>query len=699
MYILLGVSLLAMRYLTSSTLYFAVAFAAMNLIYAGSAGAQTFRSLYVFSTRSETGTNMDGARPKGGLTRSGIYLYGTAIEGGAAAKGTVFRVNLDGTGFMTLHDFTAVQPPLNSNSDGANPQAGVIISGNTLYGTALAGGDVGYGTVFRVNTDGTDFMTLHSFHGSNIDGNSPQGPLLLVGDVLYGASGGNVFKVNTNGTGFSIVHMFGGTNPPTLGLDPSHCGLVISGNTLYGTTSSGGSSYGMPVGFSGSGTVFSVDTDGSNFRILHNFSVIDDVTSANFDGANPLGRLVLDGNTLYGTANFGGNATRGTVWSVDTEGNDFTVLHTFSALTNFMNLDGAFPVAGLALGGNKLFGTTTIGGMVASGTVFSVKTDGTGFDKIYDFHNGLGGGSDSPLIFDNNIVRGTLPLFPSGGIFSITRIRTPFDYDADNQTDLSVFRPSSGAWYIQKTHDGFYGAEFGFSSDKLAPADYDGDARTDIAVYRPSTGIWYVFNSSDGTVSYNVFGIAEDLPVPADYDVDGKADIAVFRPSTATWYRQNSGDGSFYAIQFGASEDKPTIGDFDADGKADIAIFRPSVGAWYQLYSSDNSLHGAQFGFGTDIIVPADYDGDGRVDIAVYRPSTGLWYIAESASGQVAYAVFGLESDIPAPGDFDGDGKSDISVFRPSDGVWYRTNSSDGSFAAYQFGAGGDQPTQTAFRF
>jgi len=277
--------------------------------------------------------------------------------------------------------------------------------------------------------------------------------------------------------------------------------------------------------------------------------------------------------------------------------------------------------------------------------------------------------------------------------------RTAFDYDGDRMSDISIFRPSSGAWYLQRSTSGLFGAEFGFASDRLAPGDYDGDGKFDIAVYRPSTGIWYVLNSSDGSVSYTVFGIPEDLPTPADYDGDGVTDYSVFRPSSATWFRRNSRDGSFYAIQFGATGDKPTIGDFDADGKADVAIFRPSLGDWYQYYSSDNSVHGARFGFNTDVTTPADFDGDGRVDIAVYRPSDGIWYIYESATGQVRYEVFGLAADIPAAGDFDGDGRADICVFRPTDGNWYRVNSSNGMFVAYPFGTNGDRPTQTAFRY
>ncbi len=274
-----------------------------------------------------------------------------------------------------------------------------------------------------------------------------------------------------------------------------------------------------------------------------------------------------------------------------------------------------------------------------------------------------------------------------------------FDYDGDHKTDISVFRPTDGAWYLQQSTAGLFGMLWGFGSDKITPADFDGDGKTDVAVYRPSTGIWYVFNSTTSTVSYYQFGLAEDLPTPADYDGDGKADVSVFRPSQGTWYRQNSSNGSFFGIQFGASEDKPTVGDFDGDGKADIAVYRPSSNAWYRINSSNGSIAGLQYGSAGDVIVPADYDGDLKTDVAVYRPSTGIWYIRNSSTDTDSYYIFGLAADIPAPGDYDGDGKADICVFRPSDGTWYRQNSSNGQFLAFQFGTNGDIPTPVAFRY
>ena len=142
--------------------------------------------------------------------------------------------------FTTLHSFT--------NSDGANPVAGLILSGNTLYGTTESGGASGQGTVFAVNTDGTGFTNLYSFTGTNNDGANPQGVLVLSGNTLYGTTthggvsgAGTVFAISTSGTGFTNLHDFTGHD---YGSAP-YAGLLLSGNTLYGTTQYGGSGGGV----------------------------------------------------------------------------------------------------------------------------------------------------------------------------------------------------------------------------------------------------------------------------------------------------------------------------------------------------------------------------------------------------------------------------------------------------------------------
>jgi hypothetical protein len=148
--------------------------------------------------------------------------------------------------------------------------------------------------------------------------------------------------------------------------------------------------------------------------------------------------------------------------------------------------------------------------------------------------------------------------------------KTAFDFDGDGKADVSVFRPSNGAWYLNQSANGFTGVSFGQNGDRIVPADYDGDGKTDTAVYR--NGTWYLNRSQLGFTGVS-FGEATDVPVPEDYDGDGKADIAVFRPSTGTWYLLRSQLG-FTGIPFGQTGDKPIAADYDGDGKTDIGVYR-----------------------------------------------------------------------------------------------------------------------------
>lgn len=204
--------------------------------------------------------NTDGAAPQG-IMLSGDTLYGTSAMGGESGSGTVFALNTDGNGFRVLHSFTAYLSNLShaTNSDGAEPVSGLVLSGNTLYGMAITGGAAGTGTIFAVDTDGTGFTNLHTFTGDR-DGGRPWSGLVLLGNTLYGTTwlggsfgGGTVFAINTDGTGFTNLYSFtatsgsGWTNRD--GANPK-AGLIVANNTLYGTTSSGGAA--------GNGTVFSI---------------------------------------------------------------------------------------------------------------------------------------------------------------------------------------------------------------------------------------------------------------------------------------------------------------------------------------------------------------------------------------------------------------------------------------------------------
>ncbi|MDQ3749868.1 MAG: VCBS repeat-containing protein [Acidobacteriota bacterium] len=270
-----------------------------------------------------------------------------------------------------------------------------------------------------------------------------------------------------------------------------------------------------------------------------------------------------------------------------------------------------------------------------------------------------------------------------------TSVKPNFDFDGDGRSDISVFRPTNGGWYINQSTNGFIGIAFGQAGDKIVPADYDGDGKTDVAVYR--SGIWYLQRSQAGFTGI-AFGTAEDIPQPADFDNDGRAELAVFRPSNGTWYVLNLVTNQFSFEQFGQNGDKPVAADYDGDGRADYAVFRNGV--WYILRSSQGFI-GIQFGEAADKPVPADYDGDGKADVAVFRPSNSTWYLLQSTAGFTGIQ-FGITTDIPAPADFDGDGKADIAVFRPANGTWYLNRSTAG-FTGVQFGATNDIPVPNAF--
>jgi Tol biopolymer transport system component len=164
---------------------------------------------------------------------------------------------------------------------------------------------------------------------------------------------------------------------------------------------------------------------------------------------------------------------------------------------------------------------------------------------------------------------------------------------------------------------------------RAAPADFDGDGDTDVSVFRPSTGTWFVRN---GPVSS--FGTSGDVPVPGDYDGDGDTDIAVFRPASGVWFVQGGATAAW-----GTSGDIPVPGDYDGDGDTDMAVFRPSTGIWFVRGGTT-----VAWGASGDIPVPGDYDGDGDTDIAVYRPATGTWFVLGGA-----VTPFGTSGDVPLP--------------------------------------------------
>lgn len=276
---------------------------------------------------------ISGDRPYGKLISDGTYLYGATYQGGTSGLGAIFKILPNGTNYTKLFDF-------NGTSDGKNPIGALFHSNGYLYGLTLWGGNKNRGVIYKIDISGNNFQVLKNFQDTP-DGRLPYG------------------------------------------------GLISDGTKLYGTSISGG--------IYGWGTVFSLEKDGSNYTILKNFN--DDG-----NGRNPVGILIMEGNYLYGTTEAGGTNDVGTVYKIDTNNNEYSVLASFDKIPS-----GAVPQGGLVSHGNSFYGVTSLGGINNDGTIFKINKDGSELIKIFDFDKITTGSRSSyvELVIKDGFLYGT----------------------------------------------------------------------------------------------------------------------------------------------------------------------------------------------------------------------------------------------------------------------------------------------------
>jgi uncharacterized repeat protein (TIGR03803 family) len=285
------------------------------------------------------------------------------------------------TSFAEAQTFNQIYS-FQGSSDGGHPFSNVVAdAAGNFYGTTFSAGNFstcsypGCGVVYKVDSSGNE-TPLYTFSGPPADGANPVAGVIrdaagnLYGTTAYGGTNGygTVFEVDSAGVETVLRTFTGGTDGgiPNGGLVRDHAG------NLYGTTYAGGSA--------GFGTVFKVSAAGA-FRTLYSFP-------DRAHGTNPNAALLRDNaGSLYGTTQYGGASNRGTVFKLDSSGNE-TVLYSFLG-----SPDGAYPQSQLVQdAAGNLYGTTTEGGSSNNGSVFKLAPAGAEM-LVYSFGGSSGGSS------------------------------------------------------------------------------------------------------------------------------------------------------------------------------------------------------------------------------------------------------------------------------------------------------------------
>jgi uncharacterized repeat protein (TIGR03803 family) len=313
-------------------------------------------------------------------------LWGTSSNIGKG-NGSVFSIQKDGSGFTQSKIFEG-------SLDGANPQGAFLYNSGYLYGMTYSGGANDLGAIIKVKPDGTDYQVIHSFDFTG--GASPRGNLTLgTNGKIYGMtnqggakSTGVIFSLETDGTAFTKLLDF---NTSTTGSDPIGSLLQASDGMLYGTTINGG--------VNNSGVLFKINADGTNYTTILNFSK----TETGFFSQNDL----IEGTDgfLYILTNRGGANNTGVIFKVMKDGSNYTKLMDIEAIltsSNYSSLGPYWPSGSLMQASNgKLYGVNPIKGDNGKGSIFRIETDGENYTELIQF-DGTNGSGPIGSLFEAN---------------------------------------------------------------------------------------------------------------------------------------------------------------------------------------------------------------------------------------------------------------------------------------------------------
>ncbi len=586
-------------------------------------------ALVVTHTFNNSASLNEGSQPSDLILGSDGFFYGTAQVGGSFNVGNLFRVRPDGSGFAVLASFGDNNGFPNNLIQGSN---------GVLYGTANYGGS---SSIFRVNTDGTGLTTIHTFGGTNsdIDGNTPSGPLVqgsdgyFYGATAFGGTGnaGTLFKISPDGLAFIVIHVFNSSSSSNGTIDangatPSALTLGPNG-VLYGTTRNSSL---QPA----ANTVFKINTDGTGFATLYTVYIGSDSNQSSSALPNGPMALGLDG-ALYGAMSIGGVNGTGSLFKINADGTGFTVLHSFASPSVYtasdINSDGISPQGLSQAGDGYFYGTATIGGANANGTVFRVSPDGTIFQVLHTFGptatgypltniNTDGAFPEGPLtIGSDGLVYGTAGLGGINNDGTVFRLITSHTHILWNKTDGTASLWSvdtNGAFTFQN-----YGPYPGWTATAVASG---GDGLTHLLWNHTSDGEIALWTVNGAGFTHQEYG-----PYPG-----WTADALAAGPSGLPDVLWNYGNaGSFGSLSAGTA----SLWGVNADGSFLYQDFGPYPG-WTAtaLAVGGNSLpsllwnHSADGEIALSSVAPSAAPG-GTATSTLYGPFAGWTATALSA--------------------------------------------------------------------
>ncbi|MBX2980361.1 MAG: hypothetical protein KF905_13780 [Flavobacteriales bacterium] len=316
-------------------------------------------------------------------------LWGMTPMGGANDRGTLFRVDADGTDFTVEYHF--------SELSGWGAEGTLCLADNgKLYGTTNLGGagSIPAGTLFSFDPASSTFTKLVDFNNTNGGFGwggmvaTPEGPLYGA-TYAGGSSGGSIFRLDPASDTYTIVYNL---------VQATDGGSITS--VLY--RASDGKLYGCAAygGLNNAGTLFSFDPSNNTYTKLHDLG-------GGLAGETPYGSLCDGGNGwFYGTTILGGTENKGTLFKYAPSSN------TFVKLLDFTGTNGQSPWnAPIRVGADKLYGTAANGGPSnGNGVVYSITPSTDAYTIEYVF-NVLEGG----LLFGNVMLANDGQLYGMGG--------------------------------------------------------------------------------------------------------------------------------------------------------------------------------------------------------------------------------------------------------------------------------------------